>query len=289
MGSSANFGCSAGCGSIPVNGAPAMLSVIVQNGTSIRLQGMTNILLDASKAYLVEYNADFTTASSNHIIATELRLNGKLIPGSQSFSFPTTIPFGQNTPTANATGGAIFNTPSSPNPSILQLIGFSPVEASGSNFSGVNIRVTEIDNFASAGVTRNNAAIFSYGYENVGPVSPVPFLAAKVANGSGITFSTNNRTVIDLAPNATYFASYSFIESPLMANLSVLVQLTLNGIPLDQSLSVAPSLADGVSRSGGAGSAVFNTGPGTNKLQLMNMNVQEIKFVSANVNIIQVG
>ncbi|GAV11828.1 hypothetical protein PBN151_1757 [Paenibacillus sp. NAIST15-1] len=149
--------------------------------------------------------------------------------------------------------------------------------------------MTEIDNFASAGVTRNNAAIFSYGYENVGPVSPVPFLAAKVTNGSGITFSTNNRTVIDLAPNATYFASYSFIESPLMANLSVLVQLTLNGIPLDQSLSVAPSLADGVSRSGGAGSAVFNTGPGTNKLQLMNMNVQEIKFVSANVNIIQIG
>lgn len=108
-------------------------------------------------------------------------------------------------------------------------------------------------------------------------------------NGSGIIFSSVNPIYIELAPNATYFVSYNFIECPLEAGLPVLVQLTLNDVPLEQSSSIAPPITDGTSRSGGAGSAVFNTGLGPNYLKLVNKTLSAIKFVAANINIMQIG
>lgn len=92
-----------------------------------------------------------------------------------------------------------------------------------------------------------------------------------------------------MVANTTYFASYNFIECLLEANLPVLVQLTLNDVTLEQSLSIAPPLTYGTSRSGGAGSAVFNTGAGPNYLKLVNKTLKEIKFVAANINIVQIG
>lgn len=289
MVSSANYGCSGGCGFLSTNGAPALLTTIVQNGTSIQLQGLSNISLAPNKTYSCEYNAEFSTPTTGKVASAELRLNGVLIPGSQTLSYPTAMPLGQNTPTASVSGGALFNTRSSPNPSILQLVGFSPFGVFGANFSGVNLRISEVTSASIAPVTGNNAAIYGYGYVNVPYNSPVPFLTVDVSNGTGISFSQATPAIISLAPNATYFASYNFIECPLIAELPVRVLLTLNDVPLYQSLSIAPPLTDGNSRSGGAGSAVFNTGPGTNQLKLVNTNLEEIKFVAANVNIVQIG
>ncbi|MFG0215982.1 hypothetical protein ACFU8X_23180 [Brevibacillus porteri] len=260
-----------------------------ENGTSITLQGLSNILLTPNKTYFCEYNAEFSTPTVGRVASAELRLNGVLIPGSQTLSFPTAMPLGQNTPTASVSGGVLFNTPASPNPSVLQLVGFPPLGVSGANFSGVNVRISEVNAVNTAPVTANNAAIYGYGYVNVPYNTPIPFLEAEVINGTGISFSQATPTVISLAPNAIYFASYNFIECPLIANLPVRVLLTLNDVPLYQSLSVAPPLTDGESRSGGAGSAVFHTGPDTNELKLVNTNLEEIKFVAANVNIMQIG
>ncbi|WP_028595662.1 hypothetical protein [Paenibacillus assamensis] len=289
MASSADFGCSGGCGSIPSNGAPAIIFTIVQNGSGIQLQGLSNITLAPSRTYLVEYNAEFSTPLTGRVVSAELRLNGSLVPGSQTSSFPTAMPPGQNTPTASVSGGVIFNTPSIPNPSILQLVGFPPIGTTGTNFSSVNIRVTDITDYGSVSLTRNNAAIYGYGYVDVAYNEAVPFLEAEVVNGTGISFSAAAPTIISLAPNATYFAAYNFIECPLLAGLPVRVQFTLNDQSLFQSLSVAPPLVDGNSRSGGAGSAVFNTGAGVNQLKLINTNLETIKFVAANVNILQIG
>ncbi|MCG7410878.1 hypothetical protein MH117_26180 [Paenibacillus sp. ACRRX] len=289
MASSADFGCSGGCGAIPVNGAPAILATIVQNGSAIKLQGLSNITLAPSTTYFAEYNAEFSTPTTGKVVSAEFRLNNVLIPGSQVLSFPTAIPPGQNTPVASASGGVVFNTPASPNPSVLQLVGFPPVGVVGVNFSGVNIRITEIASTTCLPVTANNAAIYGYGYVDVGHNEPVPFLKAEVINGSGIAFSSAAPTFISLAPHVTYFAAYNFIECPWVDNLPVRVMLTLNDQPLYQSLSIAPPLADGAQRSGGAGSAVFNTGSGSNQLKLINTNLEEIKFVAANINIMQIG
>ncbi|TVX94069.1 hypothetical protein [Paenibacillus agilis] len=289
MASSADFGCSGGCGSISSNGSPAILFTIVRNGNGIQLQGLSNITLAPSRTYLVEYNAEFNTPLLGRVVSTELRLNGTLVPGSQTSSFPTTMPPGQNTPTASVSGGAIFNTKSTPDPSILQLVGYPPAGTSGTNFNGVNIRVTDITDYGTVSLTGNNAAIYGFGYVDVANNEAVPFLEAEVVNGSGILFSAAAPTVISLAPNATYFAVYNFIECPLLSGLPVRVQFTLNDRTLFQSLSLAPPLVDGNSRSGAAGSAVFNTGPGTNQLKLVNTNLETIKFVAANVNIVQIG
>ncbi|MBH5319598.1 hypothetical protein I6N90_17515 [Paenibacillus sp. GSMTC-2017] len=290
MASSADFACSGGCGSISVTGSPALLSTIVQNGTSIQLQGMSNILLAPSKTYLVEYNAQFSTPNVNYVASSQLTLNGLLVPGSQTLSFPSTIPVGLNTPVSSVSGGVVLNTPALPNPSILRLIGFSPAGQLGTNFSTVNIRIVEIESNSDESVTSNNAAIYGYGYVDVAGGAAVPFLEAEVVNGAGIVFSDATPTIVSLAPNKTYFVSYNFIECPLIANFPVLVQLTLNDQPIDSSLSVAPPIEDPNSRSGGAGSAVFNTGPGPlNELKLINQTIQSIKFVAGNISIVQIG
>lgn len=289
MGNNADFGCSGGCGSITSGGSPALLTTLVQNGTTINLQGSSNILLAANHTYFVEYNADFTTQNSNQAISVQLTLNGSIVPGSQTTSFPTSNPSGANMNSTSVSGGVIFETPLSPDPSILQLLGFPPNDVTGVNFNSVNIRVADLGFIGDPSATSNNAAVSSYGYVNVGFNEPVPFVESEVTNGTGITFSPNNPTYIDLAPKATYFASYNFIECPLASNLPVFVQLTLNDVPLSQSLAVAPPLLDGTSRSGGAGSAVFNTGAGTQHLKLINQTEQDIKFVAANINIMQIG
>ncbi|WP_429842580.1 hypothetical protein [Brevibacillus sp. FIR094] len=98
------------------------------------------------------------------------------------------------------------------------------------------MRISEVNTVNAAPVTANNAAIYGYGYVNVPYNSPVPFLEAEVINGTGISFSQTTPTVISLAPHATYFACYNFIECPLIANLPVRVLLTLNDVPLYQSL-----------------------------------------------------
>ncbi|OAB35640.1 hypothetical protein PMSD_13065 [Paenibacillus macquariensis subsp. defensor] len=285
MGNNADFGCSGGCGSVSAIGSPAMISTIVQNGITISLQGTSNILLVGNHTYFVEYNADFTTPDPNQVVSTQLTLNGVVIPGSQTSSFPSTNSSFLST---SVSGGVIFNTPASPDPSTMQLIGYSLLGIEGINFSNVNIRISDLNYTGDAPVTGNNAAVYGYGYVNVGFSEPVPFLEAEVTNGTGITFSSANPTYIELAPNATYFASYNFIECPLAPDVPVLVQLTLNDVPLPQSLAVAPPLTDGTSRSGGAGSAVFNTGSGTQYLKLINQTIQEIKFVAANINIMQI-
>lgn len=292
MNSSADFSCSGGCGAISINGSPAILSTIVQNGNSIRLQGMSNILLAPGKAYLAEYNVQFSTPTVGFVLSSQLILNGSIIPGSQTLSFPSTIPSGVNIPVSSVSGGVVFNTPSTPNPSVLQLIGFAPSGTAGANFNSVNLRIVEIDSFSRDSVTNNNTGIYGYGYVNVDFNGPIPFLEAEVTNGTGINFSPNTPTSISLAPNATYFASYNFIACPLTAGLAVRVILSLNNKFLEQSLSLAPALTDlSTVFTSAAGSAVFNTGSDSNQiLQLINnTNAKTTKFLSANINIMQIG
>ncbi|MGN4782319.1 hypothetical protein [Bacillus cereus] len=285
MASNADFGCAGGCGSIALGGSPAILSTIVRNGATISLQGGSNILLAPNHTYFVEYNAEFGLPVPNQVVSVSLRLNGRTVPGSQTTSFPSE----SGNLVTGVSGGAIFNTPASSNPSIMQLFVFPPSGVTGVNFNSANIRISDLSDTESLPITKNNAAVASYGYVNVEFDKPVPFVEDEVNNGSGIIFTSANPTYIELAPHATYFASYNFIECPLEANLPVLVQLTLNDVPLEQSLSVAPPLTDGTSRSGGAGSAVFNTGAGPNYLKLVNKTLKEIKFVAANINIMQIG
>ena len=142
MGNNADFGCSGGCGSVSAGGSPALLTTLVQNGTTINLQGSSNILLAANHTYLVEYNADFTTPSSDQMAFAQLTLNGNLIPGSQTTSFPTQNLAGENI--TSVSGGVIFMTPMSPDPSIMQLLGFPPDDVTGANFNAVNIRVVDL-------------------------------------------------------------------------------------------------------------------------------------------------
>lgn len=162
----------------------------------------------------------------------------------------------------------------------------------GANFSSVNLRVVEIDSSSGSSVTNNNTGIYGYGYTNIGFNEPIPFLEAEVTNGTGINFSPNTPASISLAPNATYFASYNFIACPLTAGLPVRVILSLNNDFLEQSLSLAPALTDlSTVFTSAAGSAVFNTGSDSNQiLQLINnTNTPIIKFLSANINIMQIG
>ncbi|MFD0587294.1 hypothetical protein ACFQZE_04735 [Paenibacillus sp. GCM10027627] len=293
MSSSADFACSGGCGAIPVNGSPAILSTVVQNGSSIQLQGTSNVLLAPNTAYLAEYNAQFSTPTVGFVLSSQLTLNGTLIPGSQTLSFPSTIPPGLNAPVSSVSGGVVFNTPSSPNPSVLLLNGFPPSGVSGANFSSVNLRIVELGP-ANDGtsVTGNNAGIYGYGYVDVGFDEPLPFLEAETVNGTGITFSPSSPTIITLLPNATYFASYNFIACPLVVGSAVRVILSLNNNFLEQSLSLAPALTDLTTVfTSAAGSAVFNTGsdPGQVLELINNTNVTTTKFVSANINIMQIG
>ncbi|TQR39528.1 hypothetical protein C7Y47_00325 [Lysinibacillus sphaericus] len=291
MSSSADFACSGGCGAIPMSGSPAILFTVVQNGTSIQLQGMSDVLLAPNTAYLAEYNVQFSTPTVGFALSSELTLNGSLIPGSQTLSFPSTIPPGLNTPVSSVSGGAVFNTPSTPNPSVLQLVGFPPSGVAGANYSSVNLRIVEVDPSNGGSVTNNNAGIYGYGYVDVGFDEPIPFLEAEVTNGTGINFSSNTPTSISLAPNATYFVSYNFIACPLIVGLAVRVILSLNNVFLNQSLSLAPALTDlSTIFTSAAGSAVFNTGADPNQiLELINNTNTMTKFVSANINIVQIG
>ncbi|WP_036697058.1 hypothetical protein [Paenibacillus taiwanensis] len=120
---------------------------------------------------------------------------------------------------------------------------------------------------------------------------PIPFLEAEVTNGTGISFSPSTPTSIQLAPNTTYFASYNYIACPTIVGLAVRVILSLNSQFIDQSLSLAPSLTDlSTVFTSAAGSAVFNTGPEPIQvLQLINNTTILTKFVSANINLMQIG
>ncbi|MFB5561942.1 hypothetical protein [Bacillus cereus] len=258
MASNADFGCAGGCGSIAPSGSPAILSTIVRNGTTISLQGGSNILLAPNHNYFVEYNAEFGLPVPNQVVSVSLRLNGRVVPGSPTTSFPS------------ESGNLVTGV-------------------SGENFNSSNIRISDLSDTGSLPITKNNAAVAGYGYVNVEFDEPVPFVEDEVNNGNGIIFSSANPTYIELAPNATYFASYNFIECSLEAGLPVLVQLTLNDVPLEHSSSVAPPITDGTSRSGGAGSAIFNTGLGPNYLKLVNKTQKAIKFAAANINIMQIG
>ncbi|GKU80012.1 hypothetical protein [Paenibacillus sp. L3-i20] len=290
MSSSADFGCSGGCGSIPINGSPAILTTLVQNGSSIQLQGFSNITLAAGLSYLIEYNAQFSMPVIGQVASAQLTLNGSIIPGSQTLSFPATIPPGLNTPVSTVSGGVVFNTPATPNPSIVQLIGFPPAGIPGINFSTVNIRIVELENASGSAVTNNNAAMYGFGYQDVGSNQPVAFIEANVVNGSGIQLDPATRTFVTLAPNSTYYASYSIIACPEALGVTVRVLLALNDIPMYQSLAGTTAIPDLNSEfTGASGSAVFNTGPGTNTLELINTNVNTIKFVSVALNIMQIG
>jgi hypothetical protein len=288
--SNANFSCSGGCGAISVNGSPAILSTVVQNGSSIQLQGMSNILLAPGKTYMAEYNAQFSTPTAGFVLSSQLTLNGSLIPGSQTISFPSTIPSGLTAPVSSVSGGVVFNTPPAPNPSVLQLTGFPPSGVAGSNFNSVNLRIVEIDPSGDS-ATNNNAGIYGFGYTDVGSQEPFPFLEAKPVNGTGIIFSPDVRTSILLAPDATYFASYNFVAQPGITGLSVSMVLTLNNDVLVQSYSLAPALPDELTQNtSAAGSAVFNTGSDPSQiLRLVNNTNVTMKFYSAIINIMQIG
>ncbi|WP_255290138.1 hypothetical protein [Bacillus cereus] len=166
----------------------------------------------------------------------------------------------------------------------MQLFVFPPSGVNGVNFNSANVRISDLSDTGNLPITKNNAAVAGYGYVNVEFDKPVPFVEDEVNNGSGIIFSSVPPNYIELVPNATYFASYNFIECPLEANFPFLVQLILNDVPLEQSLSVVPPLKDDTSRSG-----VFNVGAGPNYLKLVNKTIKEIKFVAANINIMQIG
>jgi hypothetical protein len=288
--SNADFSCSGGCGAISVNGSPAILSTVVQNGSSIQLQGMYNILLAPGNAYLAEYNVQFSTPTEGFVLSSQLTLNGSLVPGSQTLSFPSTIPPGLTEPVSSVSGGVVFNTPPAPNPSVLQLIGFPPSGVAGSNFSSVNLRIVELDPPRDS-ATNNNAGIYGFGYTDVGSQEPFPFLEANPVNGTGIIFSPNVRTSISLAPNATYFASYNFVARPGITGLPVSMLLTLNNDVLVQSYSLAPALQDPLTvDTSAAGSAVFNTGSDPSQiLRLVNNTNLTMKFLSAIINIMQIG
>ncbi|UHA74707.1 hypothetical protein [Paenibacillus sp. 481] len=290
MSSSADFSCSGGCGAISANGSPAILSTVVQNGSSIQLQGLSNILLTPCKAYLAEYNVQFSTPTAGFVLSSQLTLNGTLVPGSQTLSFPSTIPPGLTAPVSSVSGGVVFNTPPAPNPSVLQLTGFPPSGVAGSNFNNVNLRIVEVSPSGNS-ATNNNAGIYGFGYTDVGSQEPFHFLEAKPVNGTGIILLPSERTSISLAPNATYFASYNFVAVPGITGISVSMVLTLNNDVLVQSYSVAPALANELSMyTSAAGSAVFNTGSEPSQiLRLVNNTNRTTKFYSAVINMMQIG